>query len=160
MTFLKYLLIGIFFLILQSSIIPKFIGMEIVPNMVLVYLITISIYSGYGVLPILFFYTLFGSMVDSLSIEGRVVDGIIFPILAVIINLLKQKFLMSGIFIKTVAFILINVIYILLKESYEYVCSGYLNFSEFEIYYTLSNLLVFYTLYRTREVLYGKDVKI
>lgn len=160
MIVLKCFLFGFLLLLLQSSLVWSSVGIDIVPNLILTYLVTFSLYSGYGPVPLILFYGLFGSLLDSLSSGDRIVDGVIFPVLALVIVLLKRKFLISNIFVKTLIFLILNILYVLLKGLFLHYYTGYVGIFGFELYYVMLNLTVFYIFFGLRETLYGKGLEV
>ncbi|MEZ0323421.1 MAG: hypothetical protein ABWJ98_03815 [Hydrogenothermaceae bacterium] len=157
MNLLKLLTIGLIILILQSSIIPRFLNVNLLPDFIFVYLLLTLMYANYHFLQFIVISLILGISVDSISGLYPVFDTIIFPLTVIVFYLVKNKIFISNFILKLIIFILFSIISFFAKSILIYFYTGIFTIAVNDIYYiTVSNTSILYLFYYIREFLYGR----
>ena len=151
--YLKYILIAFTIVAIESSLIFKnMFNLYITPDLFLVYIFWLSIYNKEDIALIT---ALIGSLLlDLLMPFKSFINVLIYLSVAFTIFRLKEKFLISNIFMKFLIITGISFFIILIKESYEFTTSKFFILdTDLIIFYWLSNIVLIYLLYYLKEVL-------
>lgn len=155
MSLARSFLIGIAILLLQSSKLFKSIGISVVPDMILIYIIMLCIYLDISPLILVVLSIFFGLSMDQLSL-GNLINTIIFPVIAIIVIFLKDKLLISNIFTKTFLILALILLNILFKHILVYIYTKQFSFSISDVYYTFNSFAIFYIFYLARDYIYER----
>jgi rod shape-determining protein MreD len=151
--YLKYILIAFIIVAIESSLIFKnMFNLYITPDLFLVYIFWLSIYNKEDIALIT---TLIGSLLlDLLMPFKSFINVLIYSSIAFTIFRLKEKFLISNIFMKFLIITGISFFIILIKELYGFVTSKFFILdTDFIIFYWLSNIVLIYLIYYLKEIL-------
>ncbi|WP_299227003.1 hypothetical protein [Sulfurihydrogenibium sp.] len=158
--YLKYILIAFIIVAIESSLIFKsMFNLYITPDLFLVYIFWLSIYDKEDVALIT---TLIGGLLlDLLMPFKSFVNVLIYLSVAFTIFRLKEKFLISNIFMKFLIITGISFFIILIKESYGFMTSKFFILdTNLIIFYWLSNIVLIYLIYYLKEILETKYDKV
>jgi rod shape-determining protein MreD len=127
-------------------------NLYITPDLFLVYIFWLSIYNKEDIALIT---TLIGSLLlDLLMPFKSFINVLIYSSIAFTIFRLKEKFLISNIFMKFLIITGISFFIILIKELYGFVTSKFFILdTDFIIFYWLSNIVLIYLIYYLKEIL-------
>jgi hypothetical protein len=151
--YLKYILIAIIIVAIESSLIFKnMFNLYITPDLFLVYIFWLSIYDKEDVALIT---TLIGSLLlDLLMPFKSFINVLIYLSVAFTIFRLKEKFLISNIFMKFLIITGVSFFIILIKELYGFMTSKFFILdTNLIIFYWLSNIVLIYLIYYLKEIL-------
>jgi hypothetical protein len=151
--YLKYILIAFTIVAIESSLIFKnMINLYITPDLFLVYIFWLSIYNKED---IALTTALIGSLLlDLLMPFKSFINVIIYLSVAFTILRLKEKFLISNIFMKFLIITGISFFIILIKELYGFMASKFFILdANLTIFYWLSNIVLIYLIYYLKEIL-------
>jgi len=151
--YLKYILIAIIIVSIESSLIFKnMFNLYITPDLFLVYIFWLSIYNKEDIALIT---TLIGSLLlDLLMPFKSFINVLIYLSVAFTIFRLKEKFLISNIFMKVLIITGISFFIILIKELYGFMTSKFFILdTNLIIFYWLSNIVLIYLIYYLKEIL-------
>jgi rod shape-determining protein MreD len=151
--YLKYILIAFIIVAIESSLIFKsMFNLYITPDLFLVYIFWLSIYNKEDVVLIT---TLIGSLLlDLLMPFKSFINVIIYLSVAFTIFRLKEKFLISNIFMKFLIITGISFFIILIKELYGFMTLKFFILdTDLVIFYWLSNIVLIYLIYYLKEIL-------
>gem|GEM_PF-2284047 len=151
--YLKYILIAIMIVSIESSLIFKnMLNLYITPDLFLVYIFWLSIYDKEDVALIT---TLIGSLLlDLLMPFKSFINVLIYLSVAFTIFRLKEKFLISNIFMKFLIITGISFFIILIRELYGFMASEFFILDiNLTIFYWLSNIVLIYLIYYLKGIL-------
>jgi rod shape-determining protein MreD len=151
--YLKYILIAFIIVAIESSLIFKnMLNLYITPDLFLVYIFWLSIYNKKDIALIT---TLIGSLLlDLLMPFKSFINVVIYLSVAFTIFRLKEKFLISNIFMKFLIITGVSFFIILIKELYGFVTSKFFILdTNLIIFYWLSNIVLIYLIYYLKEIL-------
>jgi rod shape-determining protein MreD len=151
--YLKYILIAFTIVAIESSLIFKsMFNLYITPDLFLVYIFWLSIYNKEDIALIT---ALIGSLLlDLLMPFKSFINVLIYLSVAFTIFRLKEKFLISNIFMKFLIITSISFLIILIKELYGFMTSKFFILDiNLIIFYWLSNIVLIYLLYYLKEIL-------
>lgn len=158
MSILKVLILGILIGVIQSSVLLKNFEFDIFPNLLFVYLFMFSLYTEYPMLVYIFIFGFFGMFIDGFIPKYPVLNLSVFVIIGFLINALKGKMIVSNFFVKIILFLVINTIFVFLKQIFIILYTGYISFSLTELYYlTISNFLALYLFYYIKGIFVWKS---
>ena len=139
-----YYILAFIFLLIQSSIIIKYLSISnISPDLLLVLFIYFSIKNGYY--QSLKFGIFIGFLKDMLNPTYIVLDTLIFIILSGVIWIIKRQIEIKNIFLKLVVLILVLLIYVLIKTVVVYR----------ELYLDIIAIFIFIALNITTLIIYN-----
>lgn len=159
MKVLLYTAAGLALSMLQGSKIFHALGIGYPPDLVLVYLVYISAYSG--ILPelLVFISFLTGTVVDVMS-GNLLLSGFVYPAVMVLFLMFRNRFLQLSFFVKSLLFLVVNAGYVFLNHAGIYVYSGqFCGLSDKDLYTFINNLTLFYAVYLTGVYLNEKIAK-
>jgi rod shape-determining protein MreD len=151
--YLKYILIAFIIVAIESSLIFKnMLNLYITPDLFLVYIFWLSVYNKEDIALIT---TLIGSLLlDLLMSFESFINVVIYLSVAFTIFRLKEKFLISNIFMKFLIITGVSFFIILIKELYGFVTSKFFILdTNLIIFYWLSNIVLIYLIYYLKEIL-------
>jgi len=151
--YLKYILIAFTIVAIESSLIFKnMFNLYITPDLFLVYIFWLSIYNKENIALIT---ALIGSLLlDLLMPFKSFINVLIYLSVAFTIFRLKEKFLISNIFMKFLIITNISFFIVLIKELYGFMISKFFILdTDLIIFYWLSNIVLIYLIYYLKEIL-------
>ncbi|MEJ5173311.1 MAG: hypothetical protein WHT47_06305 [Hydrogenothermaceae bacterium] len=157
MNLIKILAVSLAILILQSSVILRFLDINFLPDLIFIYLLLTLIYTDYPIIQFLFVSLILGVSVDYILAVYPVFETVIFPLTATVVYLLKHKIFISNFFLKFFIFVFFSILSFTIKSILIYLYTGIFTFNIVDIYYiTISNTVALYIFYYLREFLYGR----
>lgn len=154
--YLKYVLIAFIIVAIESSLFFKsMLSLYIVPDLFLVYIFWLSIYDKKNIVLIT---ALIGSLLlDLLMPFKSFINVIIYLSTSLMIFRLKEKFLISNIFMKFLIITGISFYIIFIKGLYGYAISKFFIIDiNLIIFYWLGNIILIYLIYYLKELLEAK----
>ncbi len=144
--YLKYILIGIFILCIQSTIIFNSLGFLIVPDIFLVYLFWLSLTQEENILKNVSFVG--GILLDMLKPGFSFINTFIYFSIVIILIKFKRKIMIFSFFIRFFLISFLSFYVIIFKEIDLYIESRviYFDYSQI-IFYYLTNLVMMYFIY-------------
>ncbi|MCX7760899.1 MAG: hypothetical protein N2Z81_06885 [Hydrogenothermaceae bacterium] len=157
MNLIKILAVGFVILILQSSVILRFLDINFLPDFIFIYLLLTFIYKDYTFIQFIFISLILGVSVDSITGIYPIFETVIFPLTATVVYLLKDKIFISNFFLKFIIFLFFSILSFIIKSILIYLYTEIFTFNIVDIYYiTISNTVALYLFYYLREFLYGR----
>lgn len=153
-----YFIGGIFIVLLQTSKFLKILGINYLPDFILIYLILLATYSVFHPVVLIYMGMVFGVLMDIFA-GSLVLNSIIYPIAIIIFMMFRKKFLEFNLLLKFLVFFTVNITYVLLNHLIMYAYSGYFfSFSSKDAYIILNNILIYYLFYLIRTYLNEKNL--
>ena len=151
--YLKHILLALIIISLESSLLfKKTFNLYTNPDIFLVYIFWLSLYDREDTALIT---ALFGGiLLDLLMPSESIINVLIYLSLTLITLKLKEKFLISNIFMKFLIITAISMYIILLNILYNFILSKVLVLDVMTyLFYWISNLVLIYLVYYLREFL-------
>lgn len=142
-----YLAVGLALVLLQGSKIFPAIGIKYSPDLVIVYLMFILAYSNISPELLIFIGFFIGMVVDVMS-GNLLLACFIYPAVAVVFLMFRDRFLQPSFVVKLVLFPVVNAVYIFFYHIGIYIYSGQSpSLSDRDLYIFINNLTLFYASY-------------
>ncbi len=144
--YLKYILFGLFLIIIQSTVIFNILGFVIIPDIFLVYLFWLSITKEENILKTVSFIG--GMFLDTLKPDFSFINVFSYFSIAFIIIKFKEKIVISNFLIRFFLISFLSFYLIFFKEIEIYVESKIISIDYSQIvFYYITNLAMMYFIY-------------